>query len=152
MDKDKLTYKLKEFYTLESFQVDFYNSQVNSTDNLHIKRAYERFANREQKHVDFFKNRLLNLGNHQPVIIGPVFEVAGFAMGKAVGLLSIKEQFNLAIALENKATQMYAEFINEASVDLDLEDLARNLWYFMVDEECHAFWFKDLLPKYAQDG
>jgi len=78
MEKGKLIYKLREFYILEVYQVDLYSSQVKSLEEPHIKKALERFVIREKEHVDFFAQKLNELGSSPPKVVTPAFAAAGF--------------------------------------------------------------------------
>lgn len=146
MDKKKLINKLKEFVSLEAYQLEVYQSQLQALEDPHIKIVYERFINREQEHVDFFTQQLRSLGGGIN-IAGPAFTLAGIVTGKALDLLSLKDRYKLGIAVEHKAVQMYHEFIEMTRHDPKLSELNKKLGYFMVDEEAHEFWFKEHLAR-----
>lgn len=149
MNKDKITYKLKEFAALESYQVNLYKSQIKSLEDPHIKHVYERFVLREEEHKNYIKNYLQQLGGSLDVV-GPAFNIAGLVTGKALDLLSLKDRYKLGIAVEQKAVKMYHEFIEMTRHDKQYEDLNKKLIYFMVDEEQHQFWFKEHLLRLEQ--
>lgn len=146
MERDALVYKLKEFYALEAYQVNLYNSQLQSLEDPHLKAVYERFVVREQEHMDYLVTKLKEI-DAGPGIVAPAFNLAGMVSGKALDLLSLKDRFKLGIAVEQKAVQMYHEFLETARNDPRLSDLSEKLAYFMVDEETHQFWFKEHLTR-----
>lgn len=147
MDKDKLIYKLREFYALELYQLDLYQSQIKAMEEPHLQKAYERLAAREQEHVNYYYDKLKQMGVKLPRPIGSVVTFAGFATGKALDLMSLKERYKLGMAVENKAVDMYESFIRMTEIDPQLADLTNHLWYFMVDEELHQYWFKEYLSR-----
>jgi demethoxyubiquinone hydroxylase (CLK1/Coq7/Cat5 family) len=146
MKRNHLLNKLKEFHVLESYQVYLYGSQLKALEDMHIKKAYERFIMTEQEHVDYYDLKLRELGS-SPLIITPAFAAAGFVTGKALDLLNIMDRYKLGISVENKAVQMYFSFIEMSAKDPELAELNNTLWSFMVDEETHQFWFKEQLSK-----
>lgn len=145
LEKDTLLFKLKEFYILEQYQVKLYNSQLSSLEETHVKSAYERMLEIEQQHVSFFTEKLHELGTHPPQILGTTFSAAGFVTGKALDSLNPKARYKLGIKIENTAIEMYRNFITMTQNDPTLTELTKYLWYFMVDEEFHEFWFKEHL-------
>ena len=147
MDRDKLLYKLKEFYTLEVYQLGLYKSQLKALEEPHIRKAYELLVMREQEHVDFFAQKISEYNETPSVIIDSAFDAAGFITGKALDLLCLKDRYKLGMAVENKAVDMYEVFIQMASNDPELSDLANRLWYHLVDEEFHQYWFKEHLSR-----
>lgn len=147
MEKGHLLFKLKQFYVLESYQLDLYRSQLKSIEEPHIKRAYELLVNRETQHVDYYAKTLKEYGSRPPLVLGPAFVAAGFVTGKALDLMGLKERYQIGIAVENKAVDMYQEFIQMASDDPRLTDLTKQLWYQMIDEEFHQYWFKEQLSR-----
>lgn len=146
LDKKELISKLKEFVALEVYQVNLYQSQIQALEDPHIKHVYERFVNREQEHQGFILRMLKSFGTGI-TLAGPSFTFAGIVSGKALDLLSLKDRYKLGIAVEQKATQMYHEFIEMTRHDPKLSELNKNLVYFMIDEEQHEFWFKEHLTR-----
>ncbi|MHB1419103.1 MAG: demethoxyubiquinone hydroxylase family protein [Bacillota bacterium] len=147
MEKDKLHFKLKEFHSLEVYQVDMFNNQIDSIEDPHAKSVYERFVVREQEHVEFYQRILAEIKEPLPQLINSAFAAAGFVTGKALGLLSIKEKYKMGLAVEKMAVEMYHGFILDASEDPRLAELVKNLQYYMVDEELHRLWFKEQLSR-----
>lgn len=145
MEKKQLLYKLKEFHTLEVYQVQLYSSQIDSSDDIHIKNVFDRFAMREQEHVLYYENKIRELGETPPKLFTWSFFAAGFLTGKALYALSLKEQMKLGVAVEKKAVEMYLNFIEMSANNPELAELNKSLWNFMIDEESHQFWFKEQL-------
>ncbi|HBX23247.1 MAG TPA: ferritin-like domain-containing protein [Desulfotomaculum sp.] len=146
MDQKKLVYKLMEFSALEAYQVKLYQSQIQALEDPHIKHVYERFVMREQEHRDFITKQLENY-NGGINIAAPAFTLAGIVSGKTLDILSLKDRYKLGIAVEQKAIQMYHEFIEMTRHDPELSELNKKLAYFMIDEEQHQFWFKEHLTR-----
>jgi len=145
MEKSKLLFKLKEFYTLEVYQLDLYKSQLKSLEEPHIRKAYEVMVQREQEHVDFFAQKINEYNETPSIITEKAFEAAGFVTGKALDLMSLKDRYKLGIAVENKAVDMYKSFIQMVVNDPGLAGLANQLWHNLVEEEFHQYWFKEHL-------
>ena len=147
MEKSQLIYKLKEFYTLEIYQIELYQSQLKSLEEPHIRKAYERMIIREQEHVDFFVQKIKEFNETPSAIINTAFNAAGFVTGKALDLLCLRDRYKLGIAVENKAVDMYDSFIQMTTNDPKLSNLTKQLWYHLVDEEFHQYWFKEHLSR-----
>ena len=58
VERAQMLFKLKEFYLLEIYQVDFYRDQVPSFDEERARMAYTHMAVVEQGHVDYFAGKL----------------------------------------------------------------------------------------------
>lgn len=144
MDFDQLSFKLREFYLLEIYQLTLYSNQVNSLPDEYIVHAYERIIELEQRHVDYFTEKMHELGISKPEIADDTFGFFGFVSAKAVGFLSLKERYKLGIAVEIKAAEMYYDFIKMAEGD---QQLVKMLWHNRTDEEFHKFWFRANLEK-----
>lgn len=147
LNKTKLILKLKEFYFLETYQVDLYCAQARSIADMHLKRSFERKAEIEKLHVNYFLNKLREMGSDVSQISRSSFAAAGLVTGKTVKIMGLDNMYKLGIFTENKAVGMYKNFIKEAEQDPELEELTKQLWYFMVDEEHHQFWFKEQLTQ-----
>lgn len=152
MKKSEVLDKTKEFYRLEVFQVDLYLSQANSVKETHIKRSFERKAEIEKQHVDYFAQKIAELGSDVSTLSKSSFGAAGFITGKAAGIVGLDDRYKLGMATEGKAIDMYYKFIREASRDPGLKELTQQLWYFMIDEEHHQFWFKEQLSHLPSGG
>lgn len=147
MNRSKLLYKLNEFYTLEVYQLDLYKSQLKSLEEPHIRKAYELMVDRERKHCNFFAQRIEQLNETPSIISGSTFAAAGFVSGKALALLSLKDRYKLGVLVEKKAVEMYYSFIQMTADNPELSELRDNLWYHLVDEEFHQYWFKEHLSR-----
>ncbi|MTI85917.1 MAG: hypothetical protein FH756_18980 [Firmicutes bacterium] len=112
-----------------------------------ISKRYERFIIREEEHVNFYYEKLKEMGVKLPKPVEAAAIFAGFVSGKALDLMSLKDQYKLGIAVENKAVDMYETFIKMADTDPQLADLTDHLWYFMLDEEMHQYWFQEYLSR-----
>jgi len=145
MDESKLIYKLREFYSMELYQLDLYKAQLKTIEETHIQKAYERFIIREREHVDYYYKKLKELDAELPKPVEAAATFAGFVSGKALDLMSLKDRYKLGVAVENKAVNMYETFIQMADTDPKLADLTDHLWYFMMDEEMHQYWFQEYL-------
>ncbi|MDD4753066.1 MAG: ferritin-like domain-containing protein [Desulfitobacteriaceae bacterium] len=143
--ENKLSFKLKEFYILEAYQVYFYSSQLKSFEDPHIISAYELMIEKEQMHVDFFTGQMEKMGFQLPALTGAVFNAAGYLTGKSLNALDFKSRYKLAITFENEAIKMYESFISLIHNDHNLSELTKHLWRFLVDEEFHQYWFKEHL-------
>ena len=103
MEKGKLIYKLREFHIIEIYQVDFYNSQIKSLEEPHIRKAFERFVIRKE-HVNYFSQKLKNWVVH-PESISPCLCRCRFCNRESPGSLKLKERYKLGISFENKAAR-----------------------------------------------
>ncbi|SDH33499.1 demethoxyubiquinone hydroxylase family protein [Desulfosporosinus hippei] len=144
---DKLIFRLKEFYTLETFQVAFYESQVSSSTNEYYKKAFEKMVEIESGHADFFAQVLTKADIEVPKIIGSAFELAGGFVGDMVSLTGSSNTCKLGVALENKAMEAYRTFINE-SKDKHYSELRNTLMDYLLDEEFHTLWLRDYMEKH----
>jgi bacterioferritin len=138
MDQETLAFKLREFYVLEAYQLKLYTSQLPSLQDEHVIKAYERISELEQRHVDYFAEKLLELGLSKPELTEDAFNLAGFLSAKALDLLSYEERYKLGVAVETKASEMYGEFISKG---VDDKELVQMLWHNRIDEEFHKYWF-----------
>jgi demethoxyubiquinone hydroxylase (CLK1/Coq7/Cat5 family) len=138
-ERSKLLDKLKEFYTLETFQVQYYKAQLSEAKNEYYRTAFERMVQIESGHADYFAGRLIAENEDVPVITGSVFKMAGRILGEAVELAGPASACKLGVALENKAIDKYREFIIKKWGD---EELQSTLMQYLLDEECHMLWMK----------
>ncbi|MCB8818723.1 ferritin-like domain-containing protein [Desulfosporosinus shakirovi] len=144
---DKLIFRLKEFYTLETFQVAFYESQVTASTNEYYTKAFEKMVQIESGHADFFAQVLDKANIEVPKIVGSVFEKAGGFIGDMVGLTGASNTCKLGVALENKAMEAYRTFITE-SRDKHYSELRNTLMDYLLDEEFHTLWLMDYMTKH----
>lgn len=144
MDFEQLSYKLREFYLLEVYQIKLFGVQINSLPDEYTAYAFEKMTALEQNHADYFTEKMHELGVSIPEIADDTFGFLGFVSAKALDLFSLKERYQLGLALETKAAEMYYEFIKMAAGD---RQLVRMLWLNRTDEEFHKFWFRANLEK-----
>jgi rubrerythrin len=144
LDFEQLTFKLREFYLLEVYQVKLYSAQVKSLPDEYNARAFEKMAEIEQGHVDYYAEKMREYSIGIPEAADDVFSFAGFVTAKTLDLLSLKERYQLSVTLESKAITMYHDFIKMAD---DNQQLQKMLWCYLVDEEFHKFWCKANLKK-----
>lgn len=145
MDK-KFIARLKEFYTLETFQVAFYQAQEDSAADEYYKKAFQKMIGVEQNHADFFAALIERTGEEVPSIMGPIFKLAGDFIGESVEQSGQHDTCVLGEKLENKAIEKYRAFIKESSENKYLE-IRNTLMEFLLDEEFHALW----LHNYAKN-
>jgi len=144
---NKLIFRLKEFYTLEMFQVAFYNAQANSATDEYYKKAFEKMVQIEQGHADYFANIIDQAKEDVPSIVGTVFQVAGSFVGETVESIGQHSTCKLGVALENKAMRMYRQFIKE-SKEKGYQIIKDTLFEYLLDEEFHTFWLRDYMSKH----
>ncbi|AFM40884.1 Ubiquinone biosynthesis protein COQ7 [Desulfosporosinus acidiphilus SJ4] len=143
----KLLSRFKEFYTLETFQVAYYNEQLQSSTDEYYCHAFEKMAQIEQGHVDFFAEELDKANVDPPTVKGSVFSLAGTFLGDMVKSTGAHNTCKLGMALENKAIQTYQAFIQE-STDKKYSILRRTLMEYRLDEEFHSLWLQDYMKKH----
>lgn len=113
MDK-KFIFRLKEFYTLEIFQVAFYKAQVDSATEEYYGKAFQKLVDIEQGHANFFAGLLEKAGESVPTFVGSTFKLAGDFVGESVEANGQKDTCTLGVKLENKAMEHYHLFIKES--------------------------------------
>lgn len=134
--------RLKEFYLLEVFQVQLYQSWISSAPDQYFQTVYEKLVQVEQAHVDYFGTMIKDKGSEIPIISGGLTWLAGKLCGEAIDLSKDENKYKMGIWAENKAMGMYRAFILEA---WNQPQLAKNLYNQMVDEEHHLLWFKEYI-------
>lgn len=144
---EKLASHLKEFYTLETFQVAFYKEQMAAeTDDYHIK-AFEKLSNIEAGHVNYFAEILDKAQIELPGLIGSFFQMAGKFLGVTViSGAGIEANYKLGIALETKAAQDYRKFIEE-NRQKKYSEINNRLLENLLDEEFHLLWLRESLKQ-----
>ena len=65
MDFDQLSFKLREFYLLEVYQVKLFHSQIKSFPDEYNAYAFERMVEHEQQHVNYFAEKMEENKNQQ---------------------------------------------------------------------------------------
>lgn len=142
MKQTKLVRKLKEFYLLERFQVEFYSAQLSTSENEYYKQAFAKMVQVENGHAEFFAQKLTEENAKPPTVTGSVFKLAGRLLGESVELAGTINTCRLGVALENKAVEMYHSFIIQGWADTDLR---HGLMEYLLDEEFHTLWMKDYI-------
>lgn len=141
---DKLISRLKEFYTLETFQVAFYKAQASSATDEYYGKAFEKMVKIKQGHADFFANKIDKANESVPTFVGTLFELAGNFLGETVESTGQLNTCKLGIALENKAIDKYQTFILECKEN-NYSILQDNLIEYLLDEEFHTLWLTDYM-------
>lgn len=140
-------FSLKEFYTLETFQVAFYNAQANSATDEYYKIAFEKMVQIEQGHADYFAEKLIQANEEVPSVVGTVFQIAGSLVGETFESFGKHSTCKLGVMLENKAMKMYREFIRESNKKNHLI-IKQKLMEYLLDEEFHTYWLRDYAKKH----
>jgi len=142
MDYNELAYKLKEFYILETFQVRYYKAQLSAPQEEYYRKAFEKMVKVESGHADFFAQMIQEEGIELPPVVEPLFKVAGRLLGESVELTGPYNTCRLGVALENKAMEMYRDFIMRS---WGMPKLRDTLMEFHLDEEFHTLWMQDYM-------
>lgn len=141
---NKLILRLKEFYTLETFQVAFYEAQASSALDEYYGKAFAKMVQIEQGHADFFANKIEQANEIVPSLVGALSQFAGNLVGETAESTGQHNTCKLGVALENKAMEAYRTFITE-SKDKHYEILRDTLMEYLLDEEFHTLWLKDYM-------
>jgi bacterioferritin len=144
---DKLMFRLKEFYTLEVFQVAYYEAQVCSATDEYYRKAFEKLVRLEQGHADYFENMITQANETVPTFVGSIFQLAGNFLGETVESTGQYNTCKLGIALENRAMEMYREFILECK-EKNYLIIHSSLMENLLDEEFHSLWLIDYMNKH----
>lgn len=144
---NKLIFRFKEFYTLETFQVAYYNAQANSTTDEYYKKAFEKMVQIEQGHADYFANMIDQANEEVPSLVGSIFQLAGSFVGETVESIGRHSTCKFGVTLENEAIKKYREFIEESNEKeyLIIKDI---LMEYLLDEEFHKYWLRDYMNKH----
>jgi 3-demethoxyubiquinol 3-hydroxylase len=92
-----------------------------------------RMAAQEQRHLDTF-DRLINDRRVRPTALGPVWRVAGFALGAATALMGEKAAMACTAAVEEVIDEHYARQVERLDGDAVLK---RTVEDFRADEVAH---------------
>ena len=144
---NKLMDRFKHFYTLETFQVAFYNAQANSATDEYYKKAFEKMVQIEQGHADYFANIIDRANEEVPAVVGSVFQLAGSFLGETVESIGQHSTCKLGVLLENKAMEMYRKFIKEAN-EKEYLIIKDTLMEYLLDEEFHSYWLQEYMNKH----
>jgi bacterioferritin len=146
MKRGEYEYKLKEFYTLETFQVRYYRAQLSAPQDEYYRKAFEKMVKIEAGHADYFAQKLTKEGLEIPPVVEPLFKVAGRLLGETAELSGPYNTCRLGVALENKAMEMYRDFIMRGWGDQELRD---TLIDYLLDEEFHTLWMEGYMRHLA---
>ncbi|HBV86279.1 MAG TPA: ubiquinone biosynthesis protein [Desulfosporosinus sp.] len=141
---NKLIFRLKQFYTLETFQVAFYNAQSNSATDEYYKKAFEKMVEIEQGHADYFANIIDKANEEVPSVIGSVLQLAGSFVGETVESIGQHSTCKFGVTLENEAMKAYRKFIQE-SKEQEYRIIRDILMEYLLDEEFHTYWLREYM-------
>jgi len=142
MNRYEYEYKLKEFYILETFQVRYYLAQLGSSRDEYYRKAFEKMVQIEEGHARYFGDKLWREGIEVPPVVEPLFKFAGRLLGETVELTGPYNTCKLGVALEEKAMEMYRQFIIGGWGDKELREV---LMGYLIDEEFHALWMEEYM-------
>ena len=143
MQKRETLKTLNWFYTLELNQVDLYNAQSKSVNDIYLKNVLERVADIERQHVDNIAEKIKEL-DAKPTVIGDVFApISGMIAGKITSWTGLINMFKANIRLEKRAMADYKDFILRTA-DPHLFDV---LWSNLIDEDLHTTWFTNKIKE-----
>lgn len=148
MDKHRLLEKLNWFYSLEINQVDMYRKQSKKTEDPHLARALNKFAEIERGHVENICSTIERLGANPSFLWEVAGEISGAITGTLSSLPSREETLRFNITLEIKAISDYKALIRQVGND----DIREILWSNMIDEELHTSWMNTELVKMKGEG
>lgn len=146
---NKLIFRLKEFYTLETFQVAFYKAQVDSATDEYYGKAFEKLVRIEQGHTDFFANLIEKAGADIPSFVGSLVQLAGSFVGETVESAGQHDTCKLGVKLENKAMEHYRIFIKETK-EKQYIIIRNTLMEYLLDEEFHTLWLRDYMNNHPK--
>jgi len=137
LNTQQLIKKLNWFYSLELNQVELYQTQSKTVNDIYLKNLLERVSKIEQGHVDNISDYIFKLGG-KPTLLGEVAApVTGVIAGRVSGWAGIINMLKSDIILEQKAIADYQDLVLKVS-DKDLFNL---LWSNLIDEDLHTAWF-----------
>lgn len=96
-------------------------------------QAVRKMAGQEQEHLKAF-DRLINERRVRPTALGPVWHVAGFALGAATALLGEKAAMACTAAVEEVIDRHYAQQVERLDQD---DDLKNRIEKFRAEEVAH---------------
>lgn len=149
MDK-KLIYRLKQFYILETFQVAYYQAQVDASTDEYYTKAFEKMVKIEQGHADYFANKIELASETVPELVGSVFDLTGSILGETAEAMGQRNTCKFGAALEKKAMQEYQTFIQECKENNYLA-LNNDLMDYLLDEHFHTLWLTDYSKKLNEE-
>jgi ubiquinone biosynthesis monooxygenase Coq7 len=114
--------------------VRIYEGQLAVLGNKPAGQVIRRMAEQEQKHLQRF-DRLLPERRVRPTLLGPVWHVAGFALGAATALLGERAAMACTVAVEEVINEHYAS--QTAALGDDEPELKATIEEFRQDELAH---------------
>lgn len=134
---------LKRIYELEKFQINYYISQISSTQDSILDKALSKIIKTDKVHTDFFVNIFTKANIELPKIASTIADIAGSIVGESMELTGQANTCNIGVILEEKVLSAYYELIKENDLESKLQNKLIN---FMLDKEFHMLW----LHHYAQ--
>ena len=135
--------QLKQIYELEKFQINYYLSQISSTQNSILDKALSKIIQTDKDHTDFFVHTFADKNIELPKIASTLADIAGSIIGESMELTGQSNTCKIGVALEEKVLSAYYELIKENDLESKLQDI---LIDFKQDKEIHMLW----LQHYAQ--
>lgn len=114
--------------------VRIYEGQLAVLGNRPAGQVIRRMAEQEQKHLQRF-DRLLPERRVRPTLLGPLWHVAGFALGAATALLGERAAMACTVAVEEVIDEHYAA--QTAVLGDDEPELKATIEEFRRDEMAH---------------
>jgi ubiquinone biosynthesis monooxygenase Coq7 len=97
-------------------------------------KALKEMEAQERQHLERF-NRLLLQHKVRPTLLGPIWHVAGFALGAGTALMGEKAAMACTVAVEDVIEGHYAR--QEAEIPEDQAELKQVVAEFRADEVAH---------------
>lgn len=142
MDRRSLLVVLNRFLALECQQVALYKGQAKWTNDEHLRRALELFADIEMGHVKNLRREIKRLGGGYSHLVEAADSLGAF-MGRASRLPGIGPMLKMNILIEGRAARDYAGLIRNLSPG-PTRDL---MWKHRLEEELHRAWMLEYLRK-----
>ena len=130
--------QLKRIYELEKFQINYYISQISSTQNSILDKALSKIIQTDKEHTDFFVH-IFTDKNIEIKIASTIADIAGSIVGESMELTGQANTCKIGVALEEKVLSAYYELIKENDLESKLQD---KLIDFKLDKEFHMLWLQ----------
>ena len=98
--------------------------------------AIRKIADQEQEHLECFE-KLLTERAVRPTLLGPVWDVAGFALGAVTALMGEKAAMACTVAVEDVIEEHYQSQLDDLKNWRSEPDLAKTIAKFRKDELEH---------------
>ena len=135
--------QLKRVYELEKFLINYYTSQISSTQESILDKALSKIIQTDKEHTDFFVHIFAEASIEIPKFASTIADIAGSIVGESMELTGQANTCKIGVALEEKVLSAYYELIKENDLESKLQD---KLIDFKLDKEFHMLW----LQHYAQ--